>query len=105
MTLNWNYLPVPGSNHGDAKVLTDHYDMAEDAATSDGGAVPATVPELFLTLDSAETHTVPYGDHSIGRRATHLTLSRRQAGNSPADHVGLQSSHDAGHHPESNAKP
>jgi hypothetical protein len=60
------------------------------------------VSELFLALDGAETHAVPYCHHGVRRWATHVTLYRREPGNSPTDDVSLQRSHDAGHHPTRN---
>jgi hypothetical protein len=51
--------------------------MTKDAATTNGGAVPATVSELFLAFDGAETHAVPDGHHGVRRCATHVALLRR----------------------------
>lgn len=48
-------------------VLTDDHDVTEHTTAANGGAVPAAVSELFLALDGAETHAVPYRHHGVGR--------------------------------------
>jgi hypothetical protein len=48
-------------------VLTDDDDVTEHTSAADGRTVPAAVSELFLALDGAETHAVPYCHHGVRR--------------------------------------
>jgi len=66
-------------------------DLAEDRGVSRagaGGAVPATVAELFATLSDGEMCRVRHARHGVRLQAAETPLSGRQTGRVVTDRTG-----------------
>lgn len=67
--------------------------MSKDCPLAQGGAVPAAIAELVLTLADAQLGTFADDDDGIGATLAEGSLMRGQSGNFVADDVSTQSYH------------